>query len=273
MTSGSRHRSSLPWTSYWITGASSGIGAAVAEELSRAGTRLVLSGRSEERLAAVAEKCRARGATVEELAFDIGDAGERARAIDTVTRSGVPDALINNAGLSQRGTAAETDTAVDRRIMEVDYLAAVELTKAVLPAMLARRYGLVVAVSSIAGFAPVPLRSSYNAAKAAQVAFFGTLSNELVDTGVQVRVVIPGFVRTRVSQNALTASGTPAKTMDPNQAGGISPQEAARAILAGLPRRNHRIFLGMGAKLWSMYWLSRMAPRLLDRALQRARVR
>ena len=267
-------RDSLPWRSYWITGASSGIGAALARLIAAPGRRLYLSGRSAERLTEVAEDCRAAGAVAETIAFDMADGNERDRIVRMIRRGELsPDVLINNAGVSQRGYAAQTATSVDRMLMEVNYLAAVEFTKAVLPAMLAGGRGCIVAVSSVAGLVPVPLRSGYNAAKASQLAFFGTLANELADSGVCVSLVIPGFVRTAVSLNALTEDGSASAAMDPNQANGISPERAARDIVRGLERRRTRIATGMTARLRVMLFLSRFAPAMLDRILRNVSVR
>jgi dehydrogenase/reductase SDR family member 7B len=264
----------LRWKSFWITGASSGIGAALARHLAQAGTHLILSGRSRERLEQVATVCRDGGADVRVIPFDMGDAAERAAAIAEILGGDrLPEVLINNAGVSQRGRADETDPSVDRRILEVDYLGGVELTKALLPSMVARGDGCIVAVSSVAGLAPIPLRSSYNAAKSAQIAFFGTLRNELARSGVQVNVVIPGFVRTDVSVNALSGNGTPTGVMDPNQDGGIDPADAAREIVRGVAADRRQIYTGFTLRLWVMKTLSRLAPGTLDRVLQKAEVR
>jgi short-subunit dehydrogenase len=258
----------------WITGASSGIGAALAEAYAReAGTDLILSGRSRERLEAVIGRCRAAGARVERLLFDAGIPSERNRTVDGLSSRGVvPDIIINNAGISQRGYAADTTFSIDRDIMEVDYLAAIHLTKAVLPGMIERGSGIVVAVSSVAGFIPAPRRSAYNAAKAAQIAFFRTLSNELEGTAIQVTTVIPGFVRTRISENALDSRGETWGRLDDNQAGGISPERAARDILHGISAGRRVIYTGISPRLRIALILNRLAPVMLDRILQRGKV-
>ncbi|MFW5695811.1 MAG: SDR family NAD(P)-dependent oxidoreductase [Alkalispirochaeta sp.] len=264
----------LPWSSYWITGGSSGIGAALARELAAPSITLYLSGRSPQRLDAVAQECRQRGASVHTIPFDMADSTARAHAVaEVLAGNPPPEALINNAGLSQRSTAAETDFAVDRTLMEVDFLGAVEITKALLPSMLERGSGCIVAVSSVAALAPVPLRSSYNAAKAAQLAFFGTLANELARTPVSVHVAIPGFVKTAVSHNALTGTGVASGVMDPHQSAGIDGKTAARDILQGIATGRMRIYTGLTPKLRVMIFLARRVPGLLDRILQHAEVR
>ncbi len=284
----------------WITGASSGIGAALAELLSNVGAgTLILSGRSRERLENTAERCRrlsrqrydrehdrhthhyahdgtrdgAIDVSLEVLPFDVADPEQRIRAVQLLQeRDLIPDVLINNAGVSQRGLATDTGLSVDRDIMEIDYFAAVDLTKAVLPAMVDRGDGLIVAVSSVAGLIPAPLRSGYNAAKSAQIAFFRTLGNEVARSGVRVCTVIPGFVRTGISENALNGSGSAWGRMDPNQAGGITPERAAREILRGIRRGGAVVWTGIPPRLRLALFLRRFAPGILDRILQKAEV-
>lgn len=264
---------SLSFRHAWITGASSGIGEALALRLARTGVTLTLSGRAHDRLEAVARRCEAVGATCRTLAFDLGDPAARTEScerlgddIDTI------DLFINNAGVSMRSPAIDAPFALDRAIVEVDFLAGVELAKRLLPGMIAARRGILCTVSSVAGLAPVPLRSAYNAAKAAQLAYFGTLGNELTGTGVSVTTVIAGFVRTNVSQAALTSGGTAWGRLDPNQAGGLDPDRAAELIVGALRRRRRRYWVGMTPKLWAMVGLARCAPRILDRILARAEV-
>lgn len=263
----------------WITGASSGIGAALAEACAARGAAgLVLSGRSQDRLDAVAERCRSAGGsamTVETLPFDAGNPRERAAALAKLESSTIiPHVLVNNAGVSQRGLALDTAFSVDRDIMEVDFLASLELTKGVLPGMLRRGGGTVLVVSSVAGLIPAPLRSGYNAAKAAQIAFFATLANELALARSPVRVVtvVPGFVRTSISENAIGVDGTPWGRMDPNQAGGIRAERAAADIIAGVRRGRRMILTGVPGRLRFAMILRRLAPTVLDSILRRVRV-
>jgi short-subunit dehydrogenase len=230
------------WRTIWITGASSGIGRALAGELAAPGRSIVLSGRSEERLEIVADRCRTAGAETVVIPFDIADEAARTDAIETVrNRHGVPDLLVNNAGVSQRSRAVETRFEVDRRITEVNFLSAVQLTKAFLPEMVARDAGTIVTVSSIAGLVAARLRSAYNAAKAAQIAFVRTIQNELYRSGVHIALVIPGFVRTEVSGNALLGDGGTHGELDPNQASGMTAEAAARQIVSALERGRSEI--------------------------------
>ncbi len=254
----------------WITGASSGIGKALSETIAAPGVTLLLSGRSRPRLQEVALTCRAAGAAVEIFPFDLENEDERKEVLTGIGDRSI-DLLVNNAGMSQRATVGETLFAVDRKIMEINYFAGVQITKAVLPGMIARRSGKIIAVSSIAGLAGAPLRSAYNAAKAAQILFYSTLSNELAGSGVTAHVAIPGFVRTEVSRNALQGDGTPYNRMDSIQGSGIDPTIVAREIIRGAMRGKTRIYTGKTATVRLFLMLHRIAPALLDRILQKQR--
>jgi short-subunit dehydrogenase len=264
----------LPWRSFWITGAGSGIGRALALKVAKTGLKLVLSGRRVEPLEEVGRNCRDQGADVEVLPFDLADQEARERAFHTLAdSSSVPEVLINNAGVSQRSPATATSFAVERLIQEVNFTAGVHLTKLVLPHLVAADGGCILAVSSIAGRLAAPLRSSYNAAKAAQIAYYRTLGNELFGTGILVAVAIPGFVRTEVSLNALDGDGKAYGEMDPNQAGGISPERAAEDILAGLFRGKRMIYTGVSLKGKVMLALERISPGAADRILRSVEVK
>jgi dehydrogenase/reductase SDR family protein 7B len=261
------------WSTVWITGASSGIGRAIAIALAQSGRRICISGRTTQRLEEVAKKCREKGSDVEIVPFDIGVESDRAGAIDTLRSRGInPDLLINNAGVSQRDEAVSTEFSIDRKIMEINYLGAVHLTKAFLPGMIDRGTGTVAVVSSIAGIVPSRMRSSYNAAKAAQIAFFRTLRNETASRGVTISIVIPGFVRTEVSENAFRGDGMRHGQLDANLAKGIDPDRAARTIVGGLARRKRVIYTGVPIGVRAFMGVGRVAPGIVDRVLQKVTV-
>lgn len=253
----------------WITGASSGIGEALAITASCRGARLVLSARRAGEL----ERVRTRCAVPEQVAIlpldlehcDAEDAAARAAAV-----FGPIDVLVNNAGLSQRSLVLDTGLDVYRRLMEIDYFAPVALTRAVLPAMVARGHGHLVVVSSIAGQVATPLRSGYAAAKHALHGFFDALRLEVHDRGVQVTIVMPGFIRTAISVNALTAAGTAQGTMDAAQAKGMEPMDCAARIWGAVAADRREARIG-GPETW-MPLLKRLSPSLADAILRRARV-
>lgn len=243
----------------WITGASSGIGAGMARAFAGAGAAVILSGRNEAALRGVAAGLA--GAAV--LPFDVTD---HAALPDIVARAGQVDVLILNAGISQRSLCEDTPMQVYRQILEVDYFAPVALTKAVLPQMLARGSGHLAVTSSIAGKVGAPQRTGYSSAKHAVMGFFDALRTEVSHRGVQVTTIIPGFVRTNIAVNALTAAGTPRGPGADEVDGGISPDEAGQIILRGFEAGLREIPVGAeGGDEMALLELKRLQPeRLLD---------
>jgi short-subunit dehydrogenase len=189
----------------------------------------------------------------------------------TEAKVGRIDMLINNAGISQRSLARDTLLAIDRHLMEVDYFGAVALTKAVLPAMLRRRSGHIVTVTSVAGKLGTPLRSGYCAAKHALHGFFDSLRAELWRERIRVSLVCPGFVRTGLPMVALTGDGRPQGRMDAAAARGIAPEQVARRMLDRLAAGQDEIVIAGGKERLAL-WLKRLAPTILDRVMRTARV-
>jgi dehydrogenase/reductase SDR family protein 7B len=254
----------------WITGASSGIGEALAYELAEQGAHLILSARREERLTAVRARCT-HPERHHVLAFDVADTSAHAALVERVIQEhGRIDMLINNAGVSQRALAKETALDVDRRLFEVDYFGAVSLIKQVLPHMLARRAGSIVAVSSLAGLVATPYRSSYAAAKAALLAFHDALRAETYDAGIEVSVLCPGFVATEIAQSALVGDGSASAGRHPLHAGALSAESFARQAVARL-RAGDRLIVVAG-KEKALWWLARVSPGLAARVVRRVNV-
>lgn len=253
----------------WITGASSGIGEALARRFAVEGARLILSARRREEL----ERVRLTCARPDQHRIAVLDLTRSAAfpELATALASGYGgiDLLVNNGGISQRGLALETTEAVERRIMEVDYFGTVALTKAVAPHMVARKTGRIVVISSVMGYVGTPMRSSYAAAKHALHGYFDSLRAELWPDGVRVTLVCPGYVRTSVSANALTADGTQHERLDGTTAGGIEAEACAEAIVRGISRGRDEIHVG-GWEVWGIR-LQRWAPWLLARVVRRMR--
>lgn len=249
----------------WITGASSGIGAALAVACSKAGAQVVLSARRQTELEQVAAQC---GDRADIQLLDVADPESIQAAVDAVQqRHGGVDVLINNAGITQRSTAVQTDMAVYRRLLEVNLFGTIALTSAVLPGMLSRGAGQIVAVASVAGKVGVPLRTGYCAAKHAVVGYCDALRAEVQDQGVGVLVVCPGFVNTPLSFAALQGDGKAHGVMDSELASGIAPEAVATRTLRAIERGEHEILVG-GKEILGVH-LKRLSPRLLNRVTRR----
>jgi len=232
----------------WITGASSGIGAALARALAGQGAHLVLSGRNRDALAALATDLPTRTLIAP---FEATDHAAMRAAADTAwdwacQHGGGIDMLINNAGISQRSLAVDTDYGVYERIIGVDLLAPIALTQALLPRMVARGSGRIVMISSVAGKVGVPMRTAYCAAKFGLIGYADALRAELFEAGLSVHVVAPGSVRTDVSRNALTADGSARGISDRAIENGLDPAATASAILAALAAGEREIIIAEG---------------------------
>lgn len=254
----------------WITGASSGIGEALAHEYGRRGARLILSARNAARLEEV--RCACVGPERHlVLPLDLSRPDSHGKACaEALDRLGRVDILVNNGGISQRSLAARSSLDVDRAIMETNYFGTVSLTRAVLPSMIARGSGHIVVVSSLVGKIGTPLRSSYAASKHALHGFFDSLRAETWRQGIRVTLVCPGFVRTDVSVNALTGDGTPQGTMDRAQARGMPAPVCAEKIARAVEKNRAEVYIG-GREVLGVY-VNRFFPTLFNRIIRRARV-
>jgi short-subunit dehydrogenase len=244
----------------WVTGASSGIGAALAREFASRGARVVLSGRDEARLRAVAADISTETLV---LPFDVSnDAEMLAATAQAIAWRGV-DIFVANAGISQRSAAVDTEMAVYRRIIEVDLIAQIAASQALLPHTVARGSGALVFISSIAGKVGVPMRTAYCAANFGLIGYADALRAELSQAGVAVHVVCPGSVATDVSRNALTGDGRPRGKSDKAIDEGIPASEAAEAILDGIAAGQREIVVARGVEA-AMGEMRRTPDALLD---------
>lgn len=243
----------------WITGASSGIGEALALELARRKARLVLSARREEELRRVGALTGLPELDLMILPFDLNDtANASGLAAQVMNKFGQIDILVNNGGYSQRSEVMETSMEIDRQLMEVNFFSYVALAKAVLPYMKHRKTGHIVAISSIAGKFGFYLRSSYSAAKHAIHGFFDSLRLETEKHGIKTLVVCPGKIKTNVSHNAVTAGGTPHNTMDPSHEQAMSAEECASRIIKAIASGKEEVLIGRKEIL--MVYIRRFFP-------------
>jgi short-subunit dehydrogenase len=259
----------------WITGASSGIGEALAQAFAARGARLLLSARRVDRLELVAQRCAAlSGASnlAEILPLDMADPESlAAKAQEAVRRLGPIDVMVHNAGVGQRGSVLETTFDVERKMLETNYLGPVALTKALLPGMVARRSGTFVVISSVLGLMSVKHRAGYSASKHALHGYFNGLRAELTEQGIKVLIVCPGHVNTEFSLHAFEADGRAHGVVDPGQEKGLTPTVCAARTLSALDRGKDEIYV---AKWESVgVYLNRYAPGLLRAGLARAKPR
>lgn len=255
----------------WITGASSGIGKSLALTLSKQQTKLIISSRNEAALNAVKNACECPE-NVKVLPLDLEDYNNLSLKVETaLALFGGVDMLFNNGGISQRSLAKETSIVVDKRLMEVNYLGTVALTKALLPHFIDKKDGHFVVITSIVGKIGTPLRSSYAASKHALHGFFDSLRAEVYQYNIKVTLACPGFVQTNVSLNALTADGTPQNKMDSATRNGLTPEVFAKKLLKAVRQEKQEVYIG-GFKEKLAVYVKRFFPKLLSKMIRKLAV-
>ncbi|MGD1847856.1 MAG: SDR family oxidoreductase [Salibacteraceae bacterium] len=255
----------------WVTGASSGIGEALVRELATRGNRLIISARNRAKLETIAQELDLPPENVLVLPLDLSQPERCTEWVDQVLQHMGPiDLMIHNGGISQRSRAVETDWKVDERLMVVDYLGTVALTKALLPHFLERKAGHFAVVSSLVGKFGTPLRSGYAAAKHALHGFFDSLRAELWQENIRVTLVCPGFIYTQVSINALGADGKATGVMDEAQAKGMPAAQFARKMIHAIEAEKREVNIG-GKEKYAVL-LKRFFPGIFAKMIQTAKV-
>ncbi len=255
----------------WITGASSGIGEALAYELDKKNCKLILSSRKEEQLQKVKDNCihpeNVRVLPLDLLNFkDMPQKGKEAIAL-----FGHVDILINNAGISQRSLIMETDFEVYQKLMDVDYLGTVAVTKAILPHFVARKSGHFATVTSLMGMFSSPYRSGYCGAKHALHGFFDALRLEHEKDGISVTLVLPGFIATDVAKNALKGDGSAQNTNDDATKNGMPVSELAKKMVRAIEKNKMETYIGR-KEILAIY-IKRFFPKLLHKIVSKSEVR
>ena len=255
----------------WITGASSGIGEALAEEFAKLGARLILSSRRQAELERVKTKLKMSDEDCLVLPLDLEQYHEMENKVEkALNHFDRIDYLVNNGGISQRSLIMDTKMEVYERLMDIDFLGTVALSKAVLPVFIRQKSGHYTVVTSLMGKFASPLRAGYCGAKHALHGFFDALRLEHEDDNVGVTLVCPGFIRTDISRNALTGSGAAQQTMDQAQENGMSANECAQRIIKGIKRGDFETYIG-GKERLAVY-LKRWFPRILHRVVRKSAV-
>lgn len=257
----------------WLTGASSGIGEALAYQLSKKGARLILSSRRKEELERVKGNCPSHSQPgISIIPLDL----EQPDTLEVSTQAAIQifghvDMLINNGGVSQRSFIADTSLAVYRRLMEVNYFGAIALTKHLLPHFIHRKQGHFVNITSLTGKFGTPYRSGYAASKHALHGFFEALRAEHHKDNIKVSMICPGFIRTSLTLSALTADGTPLNKMDEAQFKGRPADWCARKIVAAIEKNKEEVYIG-GREVFGIY-LKRFFPGIFSKIIRKIAVR
>ena len=252
-----------------LTGASEGIGRALALALAARKARIVLAARDASRLESLARECRAAGGEAHAVPTDVANAHDCEWLVaESVRALGGIDVLINNAGITMwsRFDALE-DLEVFERLLEVNYLAPVRLTSLALP-QLKQSKGLMVAVASLAGLTGVPERTAYAGSKHALIGFCDSLRIELAGSGVDVCVVAPDFVVTETHKRAMGPDGEPLGASPMQQSKIMTAEACAARIVRGIEHRERLVLMTARGRLGR--WLKLVAPSLIDRLAAKA---
>ena len=252
-----------------ITGATAGIGLAMARQLAETGAQLVLAARNQQRLEEVGKACIDLGAKAIGVPTDVGKLEDCKNLIEkSVDHYGGIDCLVNNAGITMIAPFETIDDPLlFDNVMRVNFLGAAYCTYFALP-YLKRSKGRIVAVSSISGFTGLPYRSAYSASKHAMVGFFDTLRLELMDEGVSVTTAYPGFVKTEIRERAFDGSGKPLKSEYVDESHSMTPEECSDIILKTAAKRKKEVIMTFRAKIGR--YIKVLFPRLADRIVLRA---
>jgi short-subunit dehydrogenase len=252
----------------WITGASSGIGAALLHELSQYRAKIIISARRENELRKMMEQCKSSNAEIMLLPFDLSKTNLIPEiAAQVIANFGRIDILFNNGGISQRSLVADTALEVDRKLMEINFFANVQLSKSVLPVMLQHNFGHLVVTSSLSGKFGFYERSAYAASKHALHGFYESLFLENRHNGIHITLVCPGSIKTDIALSALNKDGLPAMAKDRRLEQGMDAAVCAKKILNAVAAQKKEVLIGK-LEIIPAY-LKRFLPALFWRLMYR----
>ena len=250
----------------WITGASSGIGEQLTYQLCSAGAKLILSSRNASELKRVAAKCDSDD-SVRILTLDLNENEKlKDKCRDAIDFFGHIDFLFNIAGVAHRDLAFNTDMSVDRKLMQINYFGTIELSKIILLHMIERGGGHIVVTSSLSGKYGVPLLSAYSASKHALHGFFESVRAEMQNKNIRITIVIPGFIKTPITQNALTGDGSAYGKMLEIQEKGMPADVCAEKILIAVAKGKEEVFVGRSERFSLLF--SRFFPRTFSKFIK-----
>ncbi len=257
----------------WITGASSGIGEALAYAMSAKGASLILTARNIKKLEEVKVKCEKEykgdgQQQVEVLPFDVIEHDRAAEIVKkAIAFAGRVDIFVHNAGISQRATAMDTTLVVEKRIIDVNYFGGVALTKELLPYMVKQKAGQFVIMSSVMGKFGTPWRSSYSASKHALHGYYDSLRAEMNPDEITVTIICPGYVNTNVTLNALKGDGAKNDQYSKASQNGYSPMEFARKALKAIEQDKFEVIIARKEKVG--IWVKRFFPTIFTRLIRK----
>ena len=255
----------------WITGASSGIGEALAYALSKEGSKLILSARRTSELERVKTSC-AHPELVEILPMDLSSEESVQQALrECLSRHSRIDLLFNNGGISQRAEALSTDMEIVRRVMEVDFFSNIALSRAMALHMKEKGGGHIIVTSSLMGKWGFYLRSAYAAAKHALHGYYDSMRMEVEQFNIKITLLTPGFIASEISRHALNDQGESTGEMDNNQASGMSTSQCAQEILKGVAAGKSEF--GIGGKELLGLKLRRFVPSIFEKILRKQSAR
>ncbi len=253
----------------WITGASSGIGEEIAKNFAAKGAKLVLSSRRKAELERVKSACNLPDEEILVLPLDLANHAEMdEKASKIIQHFGKIDVLVNSGGISQRSMVIDTDMEVYKRLVDIDYLGTVAVTKAVLPYFVKQKSGQIGVITSLMGKFSSPMRSGYCGAKHALHGFFDALRLEHDEDNIKVTLICPGYILTSISENSLTADGSKHNKLDEGQQKGMTAEVCAAKIVEALRKEKFEVTIG-GFETFGIL-LKRFFPKFLHRYVLKA---
>lgn len=251
-----------------ITGGSSGIGKALAEEFGKRGSRILITGRDNDNLGAAVAELRRKGIEIHGFQADVSlEEDNRKMSEAAIQHYGKIDILINNAGISMRALFGDVRLDVVKKVMDINFYGALYATHFCLPEII-RNKGSVIGISSIAGFRGLPGRTGYSASKFALNGFLEVLRTELLKTDVHVMTACPGFTASNIRVRSLTRDGSPQKESPRNEKAMMTAEECARQIYSATLRRKRILVLTTQGKM--IVWLNKWFPGFADKLVYNA---
>lgn len=255
----------------WITGASSGIGEALAMELKKQGAKLILSSRKREKLYELKQKLKTNPIDTHILQLDLED---KERLVEKAEEAwkiyGKIDYLFNCGGISQRSYTVETTIETEEKIFNTNYWGTVILSKTLLPKMITSGGGHLIVLSSLVGKFGTARRSSYSASKHALHGYFDSLRSEVYDKGINITIICPGYINTSISNNAINGDGSLYNKLDDNQVNGISAHDCALEILKAVSQNKEEVIIAGKEKYGVM--LKRFFPAYFSKIIRKREI-